>query len=389
MADLRTVTVETPVPYPVRVGPGAHGASADLYSTVGAVIADEEVHRLHGSGLSLDHLPLHLLPRGEAAKTLTELERALDFLCEQLLDRETTLLVLGGGAATDLGGLAAAMYLRGVAWIACPTTLLAMVDASVGGKTAVNLKSGKNLAGSFHQPVAVIADTDVLATLPAAEYLSGESADGAGAEGTNIGCTVYDRIAARSAAFQSVDSSAPKAWVFSEEAGDSGDIWNLFCEVPKMVGDPESEHPENVDPVQGRDSDGVDLYDAISIQAGTDPYGDDGSDAIFITVVRRGQRMVPQEVTDYLTGEVTQCGEALLTDERGFYETVGWARLSSLDVNVADAGQFIQRLRQTLGQYRRSHPISRVFDNDERQQQREDHRAASWGRTRKAHARKA
>ena len=173
MADLRTVTVETPVPYPVRVGPGAHGASADLYSTVGAVIADEEVHRLHGSGLSLDHLPLHLLPRGEAAKTLTELERALDFLCEQLLDRETTLLVLGGGAATDLGGLAAAMYLRGVAWIACPTTLLAMVDASVGGKTAVNLKSGKNLAGSFHQPVAVIADTDVLATLPAAEYLSG------------------------------------------------------------------------------------------------------------------------------------------------------------------------------------------------------------------------
>ena len=223
----------------------------------------------------------------------------------------------------------------------------------------------------------------------AAEYISVEFADGAGAEGTNIGCTVYDRIAARSAAFQSVDSSAPKAWVFSEEAGDSGDLWNLFCEVPKMVGDPESEHPENVDPVQGRDSDGVDLYDAISIQAGTDPYGDDGSDAIFITVVRRGQRMVPQEVTDYLTGEVTQCGEALLTDERGFYETVGWARLSSLDVNVADAGQFIQRLRQTLGQYRRSHPISRVFDNDERQQQREDHRAASWGKNRKALARKA
>jgi hypothetical protein len=198
-----------------------------------------------------------------------------------------------------------------------------------------------------------------------------------------FGFTVFDRIADRSAAFQSVDASAPKAWIFSEEAGDSGDLWNLMCEVPKMVGDPESAHDENTGPVQGTDSDGVDLYDAISIQAGTDPYGDDGSDAIFVTVVRRGQRMVPQEVTDFLTGEVTTTGEPLLTDERGFYETVGWATLSALDVNVSDAGQFIQRLRQCLGQYRKSHPIQRVFDNDERTQQREDRRVSSWGATRK------
>jgi len=173
MADLRTVTIETTPPYSVRVGPGAHGESADLFQGAGAVIADELVHKLHGAGLGLGDLPQHLLPGGEAAKTLTELERALDFLCELRLDRETTLLVLGGGAATDLGGLAAAMYLRGVAWIACPTTLLAMVDASVGGKTAVNLKSGKNLAGSFHQPSAVVADTETLTTLPATEYASG------------------------------------------------------------------------------------------------------------------------------------------------------------------------------------------------------------------------
>jgi hypothetical protein len=201
--------------------------------------------------------------------------------------------------------------------------------------------------------------------------------------------TVFDRIAARSAAFQSVDQSRPKGWIFSEEAGDMGDLWNLMCEVPKMVGDPESEHPENLGPVQGQDSDGVDLYDAISIQSGTDPYGDDGEEAIFVTVVRRGQRMVPQEVTDFLTGEVTQTGEALLTDVRGFYETIGWARMSSLDVNVSDAGQFIQRLRQCLGQYRQSHPIQRVFENDERQQQREDRRASSWGKARKALAPKA
>ena len=201
--------------------------------------------------------------------------------------------------------------------------------------------------------------------------------------------TVFDRIAARSAAFQSVDNSAPKAWIFSEEAGDMGDLWNLMCEVPKMVGDPESTLTENIGPVQGQDSNGVDLYDAISIQAGTDPYGDDGSEAIFVTVVRRGQRMVPQEVTDFLTGEVTTTGDPILSDERGFYETIGWARLSSLDVNVSDAGQFIQRLRQCLGQYRQSHPISRVFDNDERQQQREDRRVTSWGKSRKALAPKA
>jgi len=173
MPFLRTVTVETAPPYPIHVGPGAHAASTDLFDNVGALIADGFVHELHGASLGLSGVPQHLLPAGEAAKTLHELERALDFLCEHRLDRGTTLLVLGGGAATDLGGLAASMYLRGVAWIACPTTLLSMVDASIGGKTAVNLKSGKNLAGSFHQPAAVVADTETLATLPEPEYASG------------------------------------------------------------------------------------------------------------------------------------------------------------------------------------------------------------------------
>ena len=173
MSDLRTVTVETTPPYQVHIGPGALAASSTSFAQAGALIADERVFELYGETLDLNGLPRHLLPEGEAAKTIQELERALGFLCDGRLDRSTTLVVLGGGAATDLGGLAAAMYLRGVAWIACPTTLLAMVDASVGGKTAVNLKSGKNLAGSFHQPSAVVADTGTLTTLPATEYASG------------------------------------------------------------------------------------------------------------------------------------------------------------------------------------------------------------------------
>lgn len=206
----------------------------------------------------------------------------------------------------------------------------------------------------------------------AANYISVEHSD-------EDGFTVFDRIADRGAAFESVDQSAPKAWIFCEEAGDSGDLWNLMCEVPKLVGEPESDHPENTGPVQGVDADGIDLYDAISIQPGTDPYGDDGSEAVFITVVRRGSRMVPQEVTDFLTGEVTTTGEPQLTDERGFYETVGWCSMDTLDANVASAGQFVQRLRQCLGQYRQSHPIQRVFENDQRAQDREDRRAKAWG----------
>ena len=173
MSDLRAVTVETVPPYAVQVGPDALSDSARAFSGAGALIADERVFELYGDALGLNELPRHLLPEGEAAKTLHELERALDFLCDAQLDRSTTVVVLGGGAATDLGGLAAAMYLRGVSWVACPTTLLAMVDASVGGKTAVNLKSGKNLAGSFHQPSAVIADTSALLTLGSSEYVSG------------------------------------------------------------------------------------------------------------------------------------------------------------------------------------------------------------------------
>ena len=113
------------------------------------------------------------LRAGEACKTLSEIERTTQWLAEQGYDRRGAIVGVGGGAATDHAGFAAAVYLRGVRFALVPTTLLAMVDASVGGKTAVDLPAGKNLVGAFHQPSAVVADLGFLETLPAREVRAG------------------------------------------------------------------------------------------------------------------------------------------------------------------------------------------------------------------------
>lgn len=113
------------------------------------------------------------LPPGESCKTLVEIQRTTEWLAEQGFDRGAAIVGVGGGAACDHAGFAAAIYLRGIAFALCPTTLLAMVDASVGGKTAVDLGAGKNLVGAFHQPRAVTADLGFLATLPARERRAG------------------------------------------------------------------------------------------------------------------------------------------------------------------------------------------------------------------------
>ena len=110
---------------------------------------------------------------GEGCKTLSEIERTTQWLAEQGYDRRGAVVGIGGGAATDHAGFAAAVYLRGVRFALVPTTLLAMVDASVGGKTAVDLPAGKNLVGAFHQPSAVVADLGFLETLPAREVRAG------------------------------------------------------------------------------------------------------------------------------------------------------------------------------------------------------------------------
>lgn len=114
-----------------------------------------------------------ILPPGEQEKTLARFAEVMQALAELGASRDVTVIALGGGVVGDLAGFAAACWMRGVRFVQLPTTLLAMVDSSVGGKTAVDLPSGKNLVGAFHQPVAVLADTDTLATLPDRELRAG------------------------------------------------------------------------------------------------------------------------------------------------------------------------------------------------------------------------
>lgn len=114
-----------------------------------------------------------LMPEGERHKSLRSLEQALTFLTESALERGDVVIALGGGVVGDLAGFAAASYLRGIAFVQVPTTLLAQIDASVGGKTGVNLPAGKNLVGAFHQPRMVLIDTQTLRTLPGRELTAG------------------------------------------------------------------------------------------------------------------------------------------------------------------------------------------------------------------------
>jgi 3-dehydroquinate synthase len=144
-----------------------------------ALISNPKVFKLYGErareslrreGFSVKHW---LMPDGESHKSLGTLEGALEFLSRCRLERSDAVVALGGGVVGDLAGFAAAVYLRGIAFIQAPTTLLAQIDASVGGKTAVNTAAGKNLIGAFHQPRAVLIDTDTLQTLPRRELTAG------------------------------------------------------------------------------------------------------------------------------------------------------------------------------------------------------------------------
>jgi 3-dehydroquinate synthase len=171
----RTVNVRTAAAYELRLGRGiaSEALLAARKRSRFAVLSDERVWALHGDKLGAGDAPLITVPPGETSKSFEQLERVLDRLCEARLDRKSCLVAFGGGVVGDLGGLAAALYMRGIEVLQCPTTLLAQVDSSVGGKTAVNLRSGKNLAGAFHQPAGVWIDVDLLATLDEQEYASG------------------------------------------------------------------------------------------------------------------------------------------------------------------------------------------------------------------------
>jgi 3-dehydroquinate synthase len=171
--------------YPVRIGAGLrHRVAGELDSLpcptarIG-LVADETTRRLYGEAIraSLEQSGRDVVavtvPAGERAKSLRELEKLWRFWAQARLGREGLVLAVGGGVVGDLAGFAAATYMRGIPWVILPTTLLAMVDSAVGGKTGVDLPEGKNLVGAFFQPSLVIADVEVLETLPSREFRAG------------------------------------------------------------------------------------------------------------------------------------------------------------------------------------------------------------------------
>ena len=168
--------------YPIHIGPGLLGTPAALAPWLAGrqvmIVTNETVAPLYlercRAALPDDAEVRELvLPDGEATKTLAHVSRIWDALLEAGFNRRCTLVALGGGVIGDMVGFAAACYQRGVAFIQVPTTLLAQVDSSVGGKTGVNHPLGKNMIGAFWQPRAVLIDTDTLATLPARELSAG------------------------------------------------------------------------------------------------------------------------------------------------------------------------------------------------------------------------
>ena len=164
--------------YPIVIGNGLLG-DFNLTEYLGGpdclVVTNETVGPLYLETLarSLPADAVVLLPDGEQHKTLTNAAQVLDQLVSSNANRDATVVALGGGVVGDIAGFAAACYMRGIAFIQVPTTLLAQVDSSVGGKTGVNHKQGKNLIGAFHQPQLVLIDTDTLTTLPDRELRAG------------------------------------------------------------------------------------------------------------------------------------------------------------------------------------------------------------------------
>src|SRR3954447_18098881 len=141
------------------------------------VLTTDDVWRLHGDLISRQFEPGQFevlrFEGGENNKRLASLERLAEEMSERGADRTSIVIGFGGGIVTDMGGFLAAIFMRGLPVLQIPTTLLAQVDAATGGKTGVNLRSGKNLIGSFHQPLAVLIDPQLLSTLPQREYRAG------------------------------------------------------------------------------------------------------------------------------------------------------------------------------------------------------------------------
>jgi 3-dehydroquinate synthase len=212
---MRTVDVELGARrYPIHIGPGLLDDAPRLAALVPGrhvlIVSDANVapHYLARveAAFAGKRVARHILPPGEQEKTLARFGELMSALATLGASRDATLIALGGGVIGDMTGFAAACWMRGVRFVQLPTTLLAMVDSSVGGKTAVDLPEGKNLVGAFHQPSAVIADTATLATLPDRELRAGL------AEVIKYGAlgdaAFFDWVAANAAALLSRDADA-------------------------------------------------------------------------------------------------------------------------------------------------------------------------------------
>lgn len=185
MSAHKTLTVDLgDRSYPIHIGEGLLDALPDLVplDLEGRsifILTDENVFMPHAQGVAdavkgnAARVEIKTVKAGERSKSYDTLQEVLNWLLENKVDRSSVLIAVGGGVVGDLGGFAASIIMRGVPYIQVPTTLLSMVDSSVGGKTGINTAQGKNLVGTFYQPVAVIADTKALETLPNREMLAG------------------------------------------------------------------------------------------------------------------------------------------------------------------------------------------------------------------------
>lgn len=181
---MEKVTVSTSKKYDVLIGSGFLDGIGEKIAdikkpcrtvlvsddTVFSIYGERVLNSLRNSGFSAISF---VVPHGEDSKSLENFGAIQEFCAENSITRTDLIVALGGGVVGDLAGFAASSYLRGVDFVQIPTTVLAMVDSSVGGKTAVNLKSGKNLCGAFYQPIAVFADCDTLKTLPSETFSEG------------------------------------------------------------------------------------------------------------------------------------------------------------------------------------------------------------------------
>jgi 3-dehydroquinate synthase len=178
-----TIKLESSRQCPVSVGEGLIERLEKHFDFSGysglVLITDTTVHRLYGQGVLArlrtmgKKVSLFTLPTGERAKSLSTVERGYNFLLANRVDRKGLICALGGGVVGDTAGFIAASYLRGIDYLQLPTTLLAQVDSSLGGKVGVNFEGKKNMVGSFYQPAAIIADVALLQSLPPAEMRHG------------------------------------------------------------------------------------------------------------------------------------------------------------------------------------------------------------------------